>query len=247
MPSDYHRDAGLSPRYREVRRHFRETSMGKFDGMDPKLVRDLLSEVNQASKQMRAVEGQVTRLMSGAGLSSQSTHRPSQIADACEVMVRDVSARVALLEKKIKQGSAPPAEPRAGEPKTADSGQDARTDGKSRLPRHGTSPRTAGPRTTRSPTPSTTPIPAPKATRLPRHGTSPRTAGPRTTRSPTPSTTPIPVPRERRVPRGTRRLPARGVPPPRRPGTTPIPTTRRLRVMGVPSPRRLGMILIPGW
>ncbi|MFI6797809.1 hypothetical protein [Streptosporangium canum] len=105
--------------------------MGKFDGMDPKLVRDLLSEVNQASKQMRAVEGQVTRLMSGAGLSSQSTHRPSQIADACEVMVRDVSARVALLEKKIKQGSAPPAEPRAGEPKTADSGQDARTDGKS--------------------------------------------------------------------------------------------------------------------
>ncbi|MFI7051116.1 hypothetical protein ACWDOR_06050 [Streptosporangium canum] len=105
--------------------------MGKFDGMDPKLVRDLLSEVNQASKQMRAVEGQVTRLMSGAGLSSQSTHRPSQIADACEVMVRDVSARVALLEKKIKQGAAPPAEPRAGEPKTADSGQDARTDGKS--------------------------------------------------------------------------------------------------------------------
>jgi hypothetical protein len=105
--------------------------MGKFDGMDPKLVRDLLSEVNQASKQMRAVEGQVARLMSGAGLSSQSTHRPSQIADACEVMVRDVSARVALLEKKIKQGSAPPAEPRAGEPKAADSGQDARTDGKS--------------------------------------------------------------------------------------------------------------------
>ncbi|MER5418669.1 hypothetical protein [Streptosporangium roseum] len=113
--------------------------MGKFDGMDPKLVRDLLSEVNQASKQMRAVEGQVTRLMSGAGLSSQSTHRPSQIADACEVMVRDVSARVALLEKKIKQEAAPLAEPKAGEPKIADSGTDGRaepkpdsgTDGKS--------------------------------------------------------------------------------------------------------------------
>ncbi|MEU7985749.1 hypothetical protein AB0B56_12870 [Streptosporangium canum] len=104
--------------------------MGKFDGMDPKLVRDLLSEVNQASKQMRAVEGQVARLMSGAGLSSQSTHRPSQIADACEVMVRDVSARVSLLEKKIKQGSAPPAEPRAGEPKTADSGTDGKTEPK---------------------------------------------------------------------------------------------------------------------
>ncbi|MER5318575.1 hypothetical protein [Streptosporangium roseum] len=104
--------------------------MGKFDGMDPKLVRDLLSEVNQASKQMRAVEGQVTRLMSGAGLSSQSTHRPSQIADACEVMVRDVSARVALLEKKIKQESAPLAEPKAGEPKIADSGTDGRAEPK---------------------------------------------------------------------------------------------------------------------
>ncbi|ACZ84650.1 hypothetical protein [Streptosporangium roseum] len=104
--------------------------MGKFDGMDPKLVRDLLSEVNQASKQMRAVEGQVTRLMSGAGLSSQSTHRPSQIADACEVMVRDVSARVALLEKRIRQESAPLAEPKAGEPKIADSGADGKSEPK---------------------------------------------------------------------------------------------------------------------
>ncbi|MFI9430730.1 hypothetical protein [Streptosporangium sp. NPDC052375] len=103
--------------------------MGKFDGMDPELVRDLLSEVKQAVTRMRDAEGRITQLMSGAGLSSQSAHRPSQVADACEVMVRDVSARVALLEKKIKQEAAPAAEPRAGEPKTADPGSEA--DGKS--------------------------------------------------------------------------------------------------------------------
>ncbi|WP_326828763.1 hypothetical protein OIE13_23575 [Streptosporangium sp. NBC_01810] len=92
--------------------------MGKFEGMDPKLVRDLLSEVRRAADQMRNAEGKVTQLMSGAGLSSQSTHRPVQIADACDVMVRDVSARVALLEKKINQNvTAPPAEPRAGDTK----------------------------------------------------------------------------------------------------------------------------------
>ncbi|WP_030906580.1 hypothetical protein [Streptosporangium amethystogenes] len=92
--------------------------MGKFEGMDPKLVRDLLSEVRRAADQMRNVEGKVTQLMSGAGLSSQSTHRPVQIADACDVMVRDVSARVALLEKRINQNAtAPPAEPKAGDTK----------------------------------------------------------------------------------------------------------------------------------
>ncbi|MEU4538389.1 hypothetical protein AB0G15_26440 [Streptosporangium sp. NPDC023825] len=92
--------------------------MGKFEGMDPKLVRDLLSEVQRAAEQMRNVEGKVSQMMSGAGLSSQSTHRPVQIADACDVMVRDVSARVTLLEKKVSQNAtAPPAEPKAGDPK----------------------------------------------------------------------------------------------------------------------------------
>ncbi|GGP88354.1 hypothetical protein [Streptosporangium pseudovulgare] len=91
--------------------------MGKFDGMDPELVRDLLSEVRQAAEQMRAVEGRVTRLMSAAGLSSQSAHRPAQVADSGEKMVRDVSARVALLEKKIKQGTGHEVGPKAAAPK----------------------------------------------------------------------------------------------------------------------------------
>ncbi|MER6171783.1 hypothetical protein [Streptosporangium sp. NPDC001681] len=103
--------------------------MGKFEGMDPKLVRDLLSEVRRAADQMRNVEGKVTQLMSGAGLSSQSTHRPVQIADACDVMVRDVSARVALLEKRINQNAtAPPAEPKTGDtkPDSGTAGDDAK-------------------------------------------------------------------------------------------------------------------------
>ncbi|MGC5012755.1 hypothetical protein ACLQ2R_18485 [Streptosporangium sp. DT93] len=92
--------------------------MGKFEGMDPKLVRDLLSEVKQAADRMRDAEGRVTRLMSGAGLSSQTAHRPVQIADACDGMVRDVTARVALLEKRISQNAtAPPAGPTAGDAK----------------------------------------------------------------------------------------------------------------------------------
>ncbi|MEV0348203.1 hypothetical protein AB0H88_20725 [Nonomuraea sp. NPDC050680] len=74
--------------------------MGKFDGMDPKLVRDLLAEVKNAVTQMRSVEGRVGQVMSGAGLATQTTHRPVQVADAAEVMVRDVTARLGLLEKK---------------------------------------------------------------------------------------------------------------------------------------------------
>ncbi|GIH90047.1 hypothetical protein Psi01_06770 [Planobispora siamensis] len=77
--------------------------MGKFDGMDPELVRDLLSEVKQAAGQMRTIESRVAQLMGGAGLSSGSAQRPSQTAEACDAMVKDVSARVALLEKKVKQ------------------------------------------------------------------------------------------------------------------------------------------------
>ncbi|MFD1540349.1 hypothetical protein [Nonomuraea guangzhouensis] len=74
--------------------------MGKFDGMDPKLVRDLLAEVKHAVTQMRSVEGRVGQVMSAAGLATQTTHRPVQVADAAEVMVRDVTARLGLLEKK---------------------------------------------------------------------------------------------------------------------------------------------------
>ncbi|MEU7001290.1 hypothetical protein [Nonomuraea sp. NPDC046570] len=74
--------------------------MGKFDGMDPALVRDLLAETSRAAVQIRTVEGRITQLMSGAGLATPTTHRPAQVADACEEMVRDVTSRLALLEKK---------------------------------------------------------------------------------------------------------------------------------------------------
>ncbi|MEV6863443.1 hypothetical protein AB0M44_20865 [Streptosporangium subroseum] len=94
----------------------RETSMGKFEGMDPKLVRDLLSEVQQAAVRMRTAEDRVNHLMRGAGLPALSTHHPAQIADDCEKMVRDVSTRVELLEKKVKQeAGAPPGAPKAGD------------------------------------------------------------------------------------------------------------------------------------
>ncbi|MBG0828323.1 hypothetical protein HS041_11160 [Planomonospora sp. ID67723] len=92
--------------------------MGKFDGMDPELVRDLLSEVERAAGQMRTIEGRITRLMSENGLSAQSTHRPVQIAEACDAMVKDVSARVVLLEKKIEQKTTPAPAPGTGEPAT---------------------------------------------------------------------------------------------------------------------------------
>ncbi|MER7206714.1 hypothetical protein ABT340_06550 [Streptosporangium sp. NPDC000239] len=83
--------------------------MGKLDGMDPKLVRDLLSEVRQAAERMRTTEGRVARMMSAAGLSAQSTHRPVQVAESCDIMVRDVSSRVELLEKRVKQEGGSPA------------------------------------------------------------------------------------------------------------------------------------------
>jgi hypothetical protein len=77
--------------------------MGKIDGMDPKLVRQLLDEVRQAAKRMRSVDGQVTRLLSSAVLSQPSAHRPAQVADSCDELVHDVSTRLALLEKQEKQ------------------------------------------------------------------------------------------------------------------------------------------------
>ncbi|MFD0886206.1 hypothetical protein ACFQ08_16800 [Streptosporangium algeriense] len=93
--------------------------MGKLDGMDPKLVRDLLSEVRQAAERMRTAEGRVARMMSAAGLSAQSTHRPSRVADSCDVMVRDVVSRVELLEKRVKQeGGSPAGQPVASSEKT---------------------------------------------------------------------------------------------------------------------------------
>jgi hypothetical protein len=75
--------------------------MGKYDGMDPKLVRDLLTEVKHAATQMRAVEDRVRLTMSRAGLSTQTTHRPAQVAEAAGEMVRDVDGRLGVLEKRV--------------------------------------------------------------------------------------------------------------------------------------------------
>ncbi|WP_049559021.1 hypothetical protein, partial [Nonomuraea sp. SBT364] len=75
--------------------------MGKFDGMDPKLVRDLLAETERATAELRRVEARVTQIMSTAGLSTQTTHRPVQVADAADRMVKDVKARLVVLEKRI--------------------------------------------------------------------------------------------------------------------------------------------------
>ncbi|MER7127411.1 hypothetical protein [Streptosporangium saharense] len=95
--------------------------MGKLDGMDPKLVRDLLSEVRQAAERMRTTEGRIARMISSAGLSAQSTHRPSQVADACDVMVRDVAGRVELLERRVKQeGGASAGQPVSSGDKSGD-------------------------------------------------------------------------------------------------------------------------------
>ncbi|MEO3791053.1 hypothetical protein ABGB14_12600 [Nonomuraea sp. B10E15] len=74
--------------------------MGKFDGMDPKLVRDLLAEAKHAAAEMRKVEDQVRLTMNRAGLSTQTTHRPAQIADAVDTMIKDVNVRLGVLEKR---------------------------------------------------------------------------------------------------------------------------------------------------
>ncbi|MER6942739.1 hypothetical protein ABT294_01830 [Nonomuraea sp. NPDC000554] len=80
--------------------------MGKFDGMDPKLVRDLLAEVKRATTQLRTMEGRVTQAMSTAGLATHATYRPAQVADTAEEMVRDVNTRLTLLEKKADRPKA---------------------------------------------------------------------------------------------------------------------------------------------
>src|SRR5687768_16522281 len=77
--------------------------MGKFDGMDPKLVRDLLGETKRAAEELRRVEGRVGQIMTGAGLATQTTHRPAQVADAADKMVKDVTARLGVLEKRVSE------------------------------------------------------------------------------------------------------------------------------------------------
>ncbi|WP_214106493.1 hypothetical protein [Acrocarpospora catenulata] len=83
--------------------------MAKLDGMDPKLVRELLAEVTRAGRQMETVEAKVSQFTRTAGVAIRVTHRPSQVADAGAVMVKDVGARLELLEKREKQD--PPRSP----------------------------------------------------------------------------------------------------------------------------------------
>jgi len=77
--------------------------MPKLDGMNPGPVRKLLAELRQAAKEMRSVDARVTQLLSNASLSAPTTYRPVQMADDVDKMIRDVEARLALLEKEEKQ------------------------------------------------------------------------------------------------------------------------------------------------
>ncbi|MEV5408305.1 hypothetical protein AB0K60_05575, partial [Thermopolyspora sp. NPDC052614] len=77
--------------------------MPKLDGMNPQLVRQLLTELQQAAKKMRAADARVAQLLSSAGVPLHTSHRPSQVADAADDMIRDVKTRLAALEKEEKQ------------------------------------------------------------------------------------------------------------------------------------------------
>lgn len=84
--------------------------MGKFDGMDPQLVRELLGETKRAAVELRETEARVSRVLSRAGVATQTTHRPRQVADEADRMVKDVSARLDLLEKRAA-GESPSTDP----------------------------------------------------------------------------------------------------------------------------------------
>jgi hypothetical protein len=108
--------------------------VGKFDGMDPESVRGLLAELKRAAKELRAAEERVNRVMGAAGLATRTTHRPTQVVESIDSMIRDVTARLALLEKREEErkgggtGKAPtpaaeavrPEESRSREPRSTD-------------------------------------------------------------------------------------------------------------------------------
>ncbi|WP_066373252.1 hypothetical protein [Herbidospora mongoliensis] len=74
--------------------------MPKIDGMDPKLVRDLLAELGRAAKEMESIEAAVTTRVRNAGVPAAVTYRPSAVADAIVEMDKDITARLTLLEKR---------------------------------------------------------------------------------------------------------------------------------------------------
>jgi hypothetical protein len=77
--------------------------MAKLDGMDPKLVREMLADLQGAAKRLDTLDARIAQLTRGAGVAVQATHHPSEVADACRGMVKDVTDRLALLEKQEKQ------------------------------------------------------------------------------------------------------------------------------------------------
>ncbi|WP_062344278.1 hypothetical protein [Herbidospora yilanensis] len=77
--------------------------MPKIDGMDPKLVRDLLAELRRAAKEMETIEAKATTTVRNAGVPAAVTYRPSAVADAIAEMDKDVTARLALLEKRERE------------------------------------------------------------------------------------------------------------------------------------------------
>ncbi|MDA0635551.1 hypothetical protein OUY22_19200 [Nonomuraea sp. MCN248] len=89
---------------------------------------------------LRETEGRVSRIMSRAGLSLQTTHRPVQVADEADRMVKDVSARLDLLEKRAAgenrrtdpptdTGEKTPPDARDTKPDTGKPDSDAKPDG----------------------------------------------------------------------------------------------------------------------
>ncbi|GAA1306297.1 hypothetical protein Psi02_23650 [Planotetraspora silvatica] len=77
--------------------------MAKLDGMDPKLVREMLADLQRAAKRLDTLDARIAQLTRGAGVAVQATHHPAEVADACRGMVKDVTDRLALLEKQEKQ------------------------------------------------------------------------------------------------------------------------------------------------
>ncbi|TKK90138.1 hypothetical protein FDA94_06890 [Herbidospora galbida] len=82
--------------------------MPKIDGMDPKLVRDLLAELRSAAKEMETIEAKATTTVRNAGVPAAVTYRPSAVADAIAEMDKDVTARLALLEKREREPGTQP-------------------------------------------------------------------------------------------------------------------------------------------
>ncbi|WP_283137263.1 hypothetical protein [Rhizohabitans arisaemae] len=93
--------------------------MGKLNGMDPKLVRQMLTDLEHRAKRIQALDAKITQLMSTAGVPAPVPKRPAQLADLGLDLVRDVRARLAVLEKQERLRLNPPAPPRRTTPKPA--------------------------------------------------------------------------------------------------------------------------------